>query len=93
MTGAAQDAARQANRISDTLTGLSADLPRSGPRFDATAHLLSIAGFGQQYDVLFESGAMPDARALATVEKGLELLGVEEQRLEDALAAAQVEPC
>jgi hypothetical protein len=93
MTRAAMDAATGTRRITDTLKGVSRDLPRSDPRFLASVHLVSIANFGEQLDVLFESGEMPDARTLATVETSLQLLAVEQQGLIDALAAAHIEAC
>jgi hypothetical protein len=93
MTHAAMAAASGARRITDTVAGITRDLPRSDPRTRASLHLVSIANFGQQFDVLFESGETPDARTLATVETGLRLLIEQQQGLIDALTAANIEPC
>ncbi|MBA2382486.1 MAG: hypothetical protein H0V73_10295 [Chloroflexi bacterium] len=93
MTHAAVDAASGARRIPDALKGVLPDLPKSDPRFVATIHLVTIASFGQQLDVLFEPGEVPDARLLATVEIGLQHVAAEQQGLNDALAAAHIGPC
>ena len=93
MTRAAMNAASGARRITDTLKGVSPHPPRSDPRFVASVHLVSIANFGQQFDILFESGEIPDARTLATIDTSVQLLAIEQQGLVDALAAADIEPC
>jgi hypothetical protein len=93
MTRAAMSAAVGARRINDTLTGLTPELPPSDPLSSARLRLVSIAMFGQQFDVLFESGEMPDHRTLATVDAGLRIVAEQQQGLIDALTASNVEPC
>ena len=93
MTRAAKGAASGAERITEAMAGDLRDLPRSGSRFVASLHLASIANFGQQLDVLFGSGVMPDARSLASVESSLQLLAVAEQGLTEALVSADIAPC